>query len=697
MADVITKQINIMVTQTGLGNISGQFTNAGKAVTKLDESTKKSSESVKKLQLALKAAAVGGALALGGALLKSIKSAADFETKISDVKTLLSKTPEVADELGDAILKMAGEFPQDAEELGASAYAVVSAGFTDAAKAAEVLRGSAKLATGGLGTMEQATNLMTVAMNAFAKEGLSSEQTGEILFKTVKNGITDVRRLSESFGKAAGNASAADIKFVDLQAATAALSAVTGKTSEAQNALAQAYIELTVEGGKLDKALQENGSSVGELNEMIQGTGSFVAGLELAKERMGVTDTELKNMFSSAEAGTAVFQLLTEANDTYATAMQDMIGPSKELDKAFEIQKATFNNQWKILKNKLNVAMIKLGSTILPPLKDAISSVADKAKKLYDKWIELDDETKETIEWVGKVTGLFIGLKTAIEGTSKALETLKAAFALTGTMGPFMIIVAIIAAQVLAVQKAFEKLPRPLAIAVGAMMGIAGGMFMVWERAGRLGQEIGQLKNFFKSFGGAVSSVFHTIQGVIRSIWDPLWRYVSTKVKIAISPILPHLKSIWGSIVGVFRWIKTSVSALWNALWNSIKSKVTSAWGKIKPIIDAIKGAMDKIGKVGGVISGAGGVLGKIIGRQFGGDVLAGQRYIVGESGPELFEAPVSGRIIPRIDQRMEAVTPQGPALTVIFRGDIYGFSDFKQTILRILDDNAVKARLGGK
>ena len=87
--------------------------------------------------------------------------------------------------------------PVSAEELGESAYSIVSAGISDTSEALSVLESSSKLAVAGLGTAAEATDIMTSAINAFQIEASQADVVADSLFTAVKNGKTTVTPLSD--------------------------------------------------------------------------------------------------------------------------------------------------------------------------------------------------------------------------------------------------------------------------------------------------------------------------------------------------------------------------------------------------------------------------------------------------------------------------------------------------------------------
>lgn len=92
----------------------------------------------------------------------------DFETRMSNISTLISgDSTKAIDELSTGIEDMMKVVPKSADELGESAYSIISAGISDTSDALKVLKSSGELAVAGLATTAQATDVMTSAMNAF--------------------------------------------------------------------------------------------------------------------------------------------------------------------------------------------------------------------------------------------------------------------------------------------------------------------------------------------------------------------------------------------------------------------------------------------------------------------------------------------------------------------------------------------------
>ena len=99
----------------------------------------------------------GGALAIGAG--KAVTSFAGFETLMTNVGSVVDTSKESIAEMSKELLTMSKEVPVGAEELAESLYDIRSAGI-EAAGAMTTLKSAAILGKTGLGTTQEATDLL---------------------------------------------------------------------------------------------------------------------------------------------------------------------------------------------------------------------------------------------------------------------------------------------------------------------------------------------------------------------------------------------------------------------------------------------------------------------------------------------------------------------------------------------------------
>jgi len=420
-------------------NASRTLREVGNSVDHVNERSKRLAPSLKQMAAVGAVAFTALAVAVGGV----IKATAAFESRLGDISTLISgDSTEAINGLRTGILELTKTIPKTADDLGASAYAIFSAGITDSAQALDVLKNSAKLATAGLGTTEEATTLMTLAINNFRDSGLDASQISDILFKTVKNGITTVSDLSQSFGLVAPLAVAAGISLQELSAMTAALTQVNKSASISQNSLKAALVSLS----KPTKDAQDLFGKLGVVTfkELIAKTGGATSAFQAMQDASEGNTSQFAGAIGSGEALTSVLALLSTQAGVVASSYADMTTGANAVEEAFGKQTAQFEKQWQLLKNNLNVEIQKLGIILLPAVTDALTKLNELGLSgVIDKFRNLGALISESIQQLDMHTGLITMMKEAWDNvvlvfTQNLLPALRELWAAIEPLQPFL-------------------------------------------------------------------------------------------------------------------------------------------------------------------------------------------------------------------------------------------------------------------
>lgn len=363
--------------------------------------------------------------AFAGTLVSATKKAAKFESRIGDIRTLIGDDAAGVNEMRDGILDLTESIPKSADELGAASYHILSAGITDTTEALQVLEQSSKLAVAGLGNTTEAVDLMTGAYNAFKNQNISTDRIANIFFETVRQGKTTVSELAQSFGTVAPIASTLGIELAELQAATAALTTGSIKTSEAQTALRAAMNSLMKPSEEMKRLLAEIGVETGRT--LVEQEG-FVGALREIKEAANGNDEVLAKAMGRIRGLSAVLSLTGEQGEAFNRILEDMESGSVNLEKAFGRQAETTENQLQVAQNRMNVLLIDLGTKILPVVNDALEGTLS----LLDSWDAPNKSTEDFIKKTKTLTEqqniLEAELEKVKEGTSEfSLENIKAA------------------------------------------------------------------------------------------------------------------------------------------------------------------------------------------------------------------------------------------------------------------------------
>jgi TP901 family phage tail tape measure protein len=391
-----TEKVNVIIT--GQDKSKGAFQSAGKGASSLTS----------KIGTLAAVAIPALAVAMGT---KAVNAAIEWESAMSDINTLMDDNGENVAKLEKGIESMMSRVPKSAKELGASAYAIVSAGISDTAQALVVLEESAKLATAGLGTTEEATDLMTSAINAFGLDASEANDVANTFFLSVKSGKTTISELAQGFGQIAPLASQMGVSLEDLMSTTSALTTGGQKASIVYSSLKGAFSNMLKPSKDMQEAMASAGLTFDDVQKSLAGDG-LVNTIRMMTDAAGGNTDQVAQMFGSVEGLNSVLALMNETGDNAIDVLNQMETSSGAVDEAFRKQNETTEAQFQLFKNELNIVLKELGNKIIPVLLAVMKALRDMFNGMGDAldmiiggfkiWI---DWIKKAVDWVGDLIG----------------------------------------------------------------------------------------------------------------------------------------------------------------------------------------------------------------------------------------------------------------------------------------------------
>lgn len=381
---------------------SKAFDDVKKHINEIDDQTLKNMKTIGKWGAAVSAAtlAAGAGMAI---------AAADFESQMANVDTLLGGNQEHFEQLKDGVLEFARESSKPIEELTAATYDLVSAGVAQEDQL-QALRDSEKLAVAGLGTVKEATDLVTSSMNAF---GVESTRAAEVVFTAVKNGKTTVAELAQGFGGVSSTVQELGIQYEEFLAITAAATTTGKQASQAyteQKAILSALLKPTKE---MSDLYEKIGVTSGR--QLIETSGGLVEALKQLKTASEVNDETFAKALSSVEGLSLANQVLGASYDSFKTTFADMTDGVASLDEAYDKQRETAKALWSQTRNNLMTLFIQLGEVILPAVAKALEIVNKFVDAAIKKWNDLSPAIKDVVVWTGALVA-GIGGMLAVQG-----------------------------------------------------------------------------------------------------------------------------------------------------------------------------------------------------------------------------------------------------------------------------------------
>lgn len=329
-----------------------------------------------------------GATAMGATVAAAFTAAAfragKFEEGLTEISTLLDGDVSASIErTRSEILQMSTDFGQSLGKMTKARYDIISAGFTNAADSAVILKNSSKLAVAGVSDVAATSDLLTTAINGLGLEASDSGRVVDVLFQTVRKGKTTIPELARSFGPVFSSARVARVGLEELGAAMATITANGIDTTEAATALNNLLRSLAAPSGEAKDALDDLGINLDR-------------GLLPALVRLGEVGDDgleaLARLIPNIRALKAAASAAVDV-DKLNGNLQAMNEASGEVDRGFEKMQATFSFQLRSMRSALDALVVEIGTMVLPAFTKFFSGARDAAAMTRFLMGSLEDGT----------------------------------------------------------------------------------------------------------------------------------------------------------------------------------------------------------------------------------------------------------------------------------------------------------------
>lgn len=395
-------------------------------------------------------AAIVGGFAAATAIQTTISAASSYEQALAKIDNLTNATREQTARLGDQLLELSRTIPQTPDELGATAYLVLSSGIQDVGQALEITELAAKSAVAQQIEATAVARTLTATINAYPKGAISAAQASDILIQAVREGSAEASDFATGLGRLLGIAPQLGIGFDELAAVMAVLTNSGITASQAATGLLGILNQLISPSDQAREAFEKYGTSIEEVSKSIVERGFARTMQDLFTLFGGNVDAiaavlpEVRGL----NAALIAFANNGDRTDQILEKIRNSMGVTEE---TFRRQSETIKFQSDILRNQLRVALIQIGSQALPQLnnalRDAIHWVQENKQGIQD-FVEISLRgllvaIEDTIRLILLLVDGFNGITSVLEGivgqeaaTTAAITAIGAAFIWAMPGGP---------------------------------------------------------------------------------------------------------------------------------------------------------------------------------------------------------------------------------------------------------------------
>ncbi len=590
-----------------------------------------------------------------------VQAAQKYETALAKVNTIADTTQVPLEKISQEVMALSNKTGVAANALAEDVYNAISAG-QETGDAVNFVSTSTKLAKAGFAETSQTLDVLTTILNAYGKSADEVGHVSDVLIQIQNKGKTSVGELSSVMGKIIPTANSYNVSLEQLGATYAIMTAGGIKTAETTTYANSMLNELGKSGSTADKILRKVAG--GGFSDLMANGSSLAEVLNILQTEAQKSGKTIKDMFGSAEAGTAAVKILEAGVDGFNASVEGMLNSKDATDKAFAIMSDTTENKMAKAKNSINNLQIVLGQNLLP----IVGNVADKVAGAVTRVSEFAQANPQLVQTVMKVVGALAALKLGGLGLKLGFQELK--------LG------------VVNVQYVLELLKSKFLIAQAGSIGLAGRLKLAGKGVltyfGNVGSALGGVTSALgniltnnplaRAAGGLFTRVGSIFTAGAQSLAGRLLGPLSGVGSRAVPLILAPFRALGGQLGGVLSGLSGVIA---RSPLGTIGRVVSGAFGKlgtlIGPVGNALKTAMGPLGKLGSTLLGPlGGIAGKILPvvgvvtavitvvqllRKNFDKVREAVGRIFGDKGLEIF------------DKIVAAVTAAGDAIKNVFSG----------------------------
>lgn len=420
----------------------------------------------------------------------SVKTAADFESSMSNVQALSGATGSELQQLSDLAKEMGATTQFSASECADALGYMALAGW-DTQQSMDALPGVLNLAAASGMDLANASDAVTDILSAFGMQASDAGMAADQFAYAQANANTSADQLTEAMSNCGVNANGFGQDLTQTNAVLMALSNEMLKGAPAGTALSAVFRDMgnamkdgCIQIGKTKVQITDSKGNFLDMTEIIKGVEKATNGMSESERQAALSST------FTADSIKAMGILLNEGSDKVAGYADQLENCGGSAEKMAEVMNDNLNGQITALKLALEGAAISIGEALLPMIKGLVS-VLQGALTWFNG---LNSGVKTTIVTVGLVVAAIGPLLLILGSLASAIGNLIELRALmTGSSvlssaigrvsGLFTSLRNVIMGSVVpAIQSLWAfMLANPITIVIAAIAALVAGFVYLWN------------------------------------------------------------------------------------------------------------------------------------------------------------------------------------------------------------------------
>lgn len=552
----------------------------------------------------------------------AISKFAEVDKTMTLTNETMGNTAEEANLISQAMKDAAANSVYGMDEAATASLNFARAGLS-AEEAASALAPAMNLAAGEGGNLDIVSGGLVATLNGFGDSFSNAEHYADVFANACNNSALDVDSLADSMSIAAPVFSAAGYSVEDAALYMGIMANAGIEAGEAANALKTGMARLVKPAKEGAEWMDKLGISVTNSDGSMKDTATIQKELHDAFANLSESEQIAASSAIFGKNQMAKWLALINTAPSEVNSLAQSIDKEGTATEMAEAMMSGFGGSIEKLKSSLDVLMTSLGELA----SQYLTPVIEKIQGIIDKFLALDDETKQriikiagivatvgpVILVIGKVISGISGIISVVSGLAAVLPLLA---------GPFGIVLGIIAAVV----------------AIGVLL------YKNWdwikEKASELGDWIKEKFEFIKlvvtktwefikekaietwnNIKETVSNVWNGIKDKVQNsaigqavgkVWDAAKKTMTDNLSAMKKAYDEHGGGLKGTVAAMMEGVKRQYTAGFDFLNNltggkldKIKEKVSNIFNKIKETVTGVfDGIKDKITSVIDFIKG---------------------------------------------------------------------------------------------
>ncbi len=537
MSQGFTQAIHIALV--GTADLAA-FDMATRQLNTLESTLHKASTTLASLGLKSTLFGAGMAFSVGTA----IKSAADFESELAMVSTLLTaQTEQYLPKYKKELVDLAASSPKDSlEGLTKALYQTISAN-VPASDAMRVLTIASQSAAAGLTDTETAVDGITSVLNAYQMSAKEATRVSDIMFMAQNLGKTTFGEMAKELGGVLGTASAAGVSFEEIAAAITTITKRGINTAESVTAINMALQDIIAPSEKAKRASAKFGIelSLSKMHAM-----GFQKYLQYLSSGVGGSIENIAQLSDNVRGLKAILALTGKNANEAASDLTAMTVSANATRDAFAKVSDTVKAKWNHVTNALATLKETLGEPLLSPMAvvlDKVASIVNAFRQfaaVHPTLVSVGASFMATSASVFLFGGLLLlsasgvtALAANLLAIPTKLSALATAMKLSLPAGTGM----------LGILKAISGTILSVASPVLIAAGVVAGLFVAW-------------KTNFLGLRDVVTAFWTAIKPLLTALWSTF--------KLLVTDVVYQIRDIAQAVTG---WFTT-----WNSSFTGMQS-----------------------------------------------------------------------------------------------------------------------------